>query len=267
MAIGLDATRIATQTATVSTQDNTPVAQGAKTSPILGGESLKVSSGAMTDLEKLVAQLKNESENSRQNVAHRRISILHTVLDSMADRISEAEKKNLIEIEGLNLQKTNARTELDGYISAKASTDGRISLLDTQIQALEKAIEQAVKDGEDHRKQVEELKAKRDEERKELDRLDNMIASTSAKISGIDVKMAECSAAIASTTLNEVASALRHASNDGSLPPERPEREAERAKEEKKVESADLANIISDALDKIDDQIRRTLDEAQVVKA
>ena len=58
-------------------------------SKILDGKSLTVTSGAMTDLEKLVAQLKNETDETRMSVTQQRISVLQTVLDTMSDRITE----------------------------------------------------------------------------------------------------------------------------------------------------------------------------------
>lgn len=235
--------------------------------PILGGENVKVSSGEMTDLEKLVAQLKNESEDTRQSVAHRRLAILGTVLDSMADSISETERKNILEIESLNGQKSELQKELAGQLSDKSNCEGRISALDLKIEALEKAIEQAVKDGEDHRKQVEELKKKRSEEQQELDRIETAIKSANAKISGIDVKIAECTKAIGAATLGKVAEALRVATSETSPQAERKESNADRIKEEKKEVALNIENIISDALDELDDQIRKTLEEAQVVKA
>ena len=41
----------------------------------------------------------------------------------------------------------------------------------------------------------------------------------------------------------------------------------DRVEKDKKEAATNIGNIISDALDKIDDQIRKVLDENQVVKA
>ena len=62
MAIELDTTRIASQTTAATTQNDAPVMQEAKLTPVLGGENVKVTSGTMSDLEKLVARLKAETE-------------------------------------------------------------------------------------------------------------------------------------------------------------------------------------------------------------
>ena len=94
MAIQLDISRIAAQTTTAATQEDALSAQEAKKSatPILGGKSLTVSSGAMSDLEALVAHLKNETDNAKTSVSQVRISVLNTVLDSMKDRVTQAER-------------------------------------------------------------------------------------------------------------------------------------------------------------------------------
>ena len=94
MAIELDTTRIASQTTAATTQNDAPVMQEAKLPPVLGGENVKVTSGTMSDLEKLVARLKAETDDTKMSLAQQRISILATVLDSMADRISESSSRD-----------------------------------------------------------------------------------------------------------------------------------------------------------------------------
>ena len=233
-------------------------AQTPKTAvPLLGGESVKVTDGAMTDLEKLVARLKNENEATRQSVAQRRISILSTVLDSMADRITAAEKENLLKIEELNGEKAGLQAELAALKSDKDVVQALIDSLDRQI-------EQAVKDGADHREQVAKLKAQRAEQQAKLDGINESIKSISSKVAGIDVKIAECTKAIAASTLNEVAAALKAAAGDARPDAEKTESQAERARTEAKNVANDIALHISAALDRIDGQIRAALDEAQM---
>ena len=257
----------------VTGDNNAATTQGTVARPVLGGENLKVTSGATTDLEKLVAQLKNETSDTQMSVTQRRISVLQTVLDSMSDRITDKERESLIEIETLNGEKTEVESELYGLEADKTSTEGRISELDMKIAELEKAIEQAVEDGEEHRKQVEELKRQRSEEEEKLDQINTAIESANSKISGIDVKIAECTKTIAQTTLNEVANALKIAagekqSSSASTADATAESNADRVKEDKKAAAVDIGNVIRDALDKIDDQISQVLDEAkELVKA
>jgi len=225
--------------------------------PILGGVSVRVVDGSITDLEKLVAMLKNENEATRQSVAERRTAILSTVLDSMAERISAAEKENILKLEQLNAEKSAATAELGGLNRDQA-------VMEALIKSLDERIEQAVKDGEDHREQVEKLKAQRAEAQAKLDGITESIKSVSAKIAGIDTKIAECSKAIASSTLTEVYAALRAATGDDKQAAEKTETQAARDRQEAKSAAYDIALHISAALDKLDGQIRAALDEAQM---
>ena len=269
MAIELNTQKLATTVAgDTRLNEGQDVAEDAKLGPILGGASLKVTSGAMSDFEKLVARLKNESEDAKMSVSQRRISILQTVLDSMNDRITEAQKTSVLEIETLNSEKATLEQQLGGLKADKTAAEGRISLLDEQIAALEKQIEQAVQDGADHREQVAKLKAQRAEEQAKLDQINGAIASVTSKIADIDVKIAKCTEAVGTTTLGEVTAALRAAAGEMNSAVERPESDAERRKIEEKAEATDIAKCIRESLDKIDDQIRQTLEEAQeLVKA
>lgn len=269
MAIELNINKVATSvTGGTRLAEEQGAAQGAKLGAVLGGENVKVTSGVMTDLEKLVAQLKNESEDAKMSVSQRRLSILQTVLNSMAGRITDTQRANILEIETLSDEKAVLEEELSGLFSDKSNAKGRIAVLDAQIKALEKLVAQAVEDGAHHREQVAKLKEQRAEEQAELDRIEGAITSVSSKISDIDGKIATCTAAIGSATLSEVSAALRAAVGDVDTEVERSESDAERRKAEEKAEATDIAKNISESLDKIDDQIRQALDEAQeLVKA
>ena len=225
--------------------------------PILGGVSVRVVDGSTTDLEKLVAMLKNENEATRQSVAERRTAILSTVLDSMAERISAAEKENILKLEQLTTEKSEATAQLNGLNKDQA-------VMEALIKSLDDRIKQAVQDGEDHRELVEKLKAQRAEAQAKLDGVKQSIKSVSSKIAGIDGKIAECSNAIASSTLTEVYAALRAATGDDLLEAESTESQAARDKQEAKRVAFDVALHISAALDKLDGQIRAALDEAQM---
>lgn len=240
------------------------VAQSKQLGPILGGKSLTVTSVAMSDLDALIAKLKNENEDAKMSVSQRRISILQTVLDSMNDRITEAQRNSILDIETLNAEKSELQNELSGLNADKTMSEGRIALLDEQIAALEKQIAQAVEDGADHREQVAKLKAQRADEQAKLDQINGAIASVASKIADVDGKIAKCTDAIGSVTLSEVSAALRAAAGESSSEVEGPESDADRRKAEEKIEATDIAKCISEALDKIDDQIRQVLDETQM---
>jgi len=273
MAIELNTNTVATQVAGgAEVLKDQVAAEGAKLGPILGGESVKVTSGAMSDLEKLVAQLRNETDDTKMSVTQRRIAVLQTVLDSMSDRITEQERAGIIEIEKLNGDKADMVAQLAGLEADKAAVKGRIAELDVKIAELEKAIERAVQEGEDHREQVAKLKEERAREQKKLDQINTAIESANSRIAGIDIKIAECTKTIAQSTLNEVANALRIAEDStlskSSLTEVSKESDADSRKAEAKAEATDIGNVIRDALDKIDAQILQTLAEAQeLVKA
>ena len=112
------------------------------------------------------------------------------------------------------------------------------------------------------------LKAQRADEQAKLDQINGAIQSVTAKIAGLDVQIAECTAAIGSKTLSEVSSALRAATGEENFIAERPETQAARDKKAEKEAATDIANQISESLDKIDKQILDALAEAQeLVKA
>ena len=273
MAIELNTSKVAAQVAgETRLAEGQVAAEGAKLGPILGGESVKVTSGAMSDLEKLVARLKNETDDTKMSVTQRRIAVLQTVLDSMSDRITEQERASLVEIEKLNGDKAEMVAQLAGLDADKVATEGRIAELDVKIAELEKAIERAVQDGEDHREQVAKLKEERAREQAKLDQINTAIESANSRIAGIDIKIAECTKTIAQTTLNEVANALRIAEDNSlsqsSTKEVSKESDAERKKAEEKAAAADIGNVIRDALDKIDSQILQAIAESQeLVKA
>ena len=251
MAIELNINKVATTVAgDTKLSEDQGTAQGKKLGAVLGGENVKVTSGAMSDLEKLVATLKNETDDTKMSVTQRRISVLTTVLDSMKDRITQAERESLIKIEELNGEKSGVETELAGLLNDKTATKGRIDALDVKIAELERAVERAVQEGADHRESVEKLKEQREREQAKLDRIDTAIASANAKIAGI------------------VANALRTAARDtrsSSLTTENAaERNADRVEKDRKEAETDIGNVIRESLDKIDSQIRAVLDEAQM---
>ena len=236
-----------------------------KLGSVLGGANVTVTSGAMSDLEKLVAQLKNATDATKLSVAQTRISVLSTVLDSMKDRVTEKEREAFVQLEMLNGERSEAADEL-------ADLTSKQTLLAVKIAELDSAIARAVQEGEDHREQVETLKKQRAEDQEKLDRINTAIESVNTRIAGIDVKIAECTQTIAQTTLNEVADALRKAASSAVSSSSTDEvsdmSDADRVRKEKKEEATDVGNVIRESLDKITEQILSRLAEAQeLVKA
>ena len=141
--------------------------------------------------------------------------------------------------------------------------DGEIEVLPPK--SLDDQIAQAVKDGEEHREKVAELKRQRAEQQEKLDAVKESVKSVSSKIAGIDAAIEKCTQAIAASTLNEVYAALRAATvGEDELSAEAIETQADRARAEAKGAANDVAMHLSAALDRLDGQIRAALDEAQM---
>ena len=88
MSIQLDTTRLS-GSAQTSAQDATSLQGTSKAvAALFGGSSVSVTDGTVTDLEALVARLKNESERTK-------FSLFLTSLSSIGQSLSETEKRTL----------------------------------------------------------------------------------------------------------------------------------------------------------------------------
>ena len=259
---------------------------------VLGGPGVRVSV-AGSELDKLVAKVKGESEDARLATAKRRIAIVLTVLSALNVKISESQKNNLAQIEALQSQIDDLAKLLSGKDGSLTADQARVAALEAQIEGLKKAVANAIKEGEEHRKQVEELKKTRAADDAELKKAEaalakdeaalaaaqtnlakartdldaakkavaedkNKIAEIKAQISGLEKKIAECVAAVGDTTLAALAAGLR-----ADAPEVEPVHEtaANREKEEAKVIANDPLRVIRDALDRMDADIRKTIED------
>ncbi len=152
--------------------------------PILGSSSLSVTSGLATDLEKLVAQVKGESENTRSDVAKLRISAVMTLLDALNVQFNATQKAAFEEIMKADAQLVSANNELSGLYAKYGIENGSqaMTLMDLKIQELDEAVKRAQEDGEDHRKQAEAARRQRDADAAELQRLNNSSEHNEAAI-------------------------------------------------------------------------------------
>ena len=167
-----------------------------------------------------------------------------------------------------------------------------------RIEALKKAVANAVKEGEEHRKQVEELKRTRAADDAELRRAEVSLAKAEAaiqaatanltkarsdldtaktatetiktdiaqlksQISGLEKNISACVAAVGDKALASLAAALR--SDTPTKAPEIHETTADREKEEAKQIANDPLRIIREALDRMDADIRRTIDDNRTI--
>ncbi len=238
----------------------------AQTAQVLGGASVTVSAAPSTDLEKLVARVKQESDQTRNAVAQRRIAVLLTILNSMNERISEQQRNNLVKIEQLRGDLDDIAKAIVEMQNAKSTAQAASAVMAEKIKALEKAVEGAVEDGKAHRETIEKLKAQKEEQDAKVRELENSIASASAKAAGIKADMAACEAAIGAATLGEVAAAVRAAAGEVRAP-EESESQTDRDKAEKKAAETNPLDAIREALDKMDADIMRTIEESQTIKA
>ncbi len=254
MAIELDTTRHAAQlaAATANEPSTANATSAQKLSSLLGGAPVKVTDGSMTDLEALVARLKNDQEKSKY-------TMLMASLGTIGDSLTEAQKKKVEE--GMKLADEEKALEnrimaLDGEIaSAKAGS----LVLQAKIDALTKQIEAAVEDQKEHNRLVREqaeLKAelavrnaaveKKEEARKAAA---NDLSKVSGKISAL---IDSIGVNVLKTIANEFAQIMK---------PEEQESNAQEDKREKKAEEVDVFLSIRDAIDKFEAVLRDTLEE------
>ena len=64
------------------------VLQEKQVAPLLSGENVRVSSGAMSDLEKLVARLRSEDDNTRTDLTRMKLTAVMTALDTANVRLT-----------------------------------------------------------------------------------------------------------------------------------------------------------------------------------
>ena len=279
-------TAVQTDPQTARTGANTPA-------PVLDGPGVRVSVTG-SQLDKLVAKVKGESDDARLATAKRRIAIVLTVLSALNVKVTESQKANLAQIESLQAQLDELAELLSGKEGTLASDAARVAALEAQIEGLKRAVANAIKDGEEHRKQVAELKKTRaadDAELKaaeerlakseaalaaaqtnlkkaqtslasakqaiEADKKD--IADVKAQIEGLEKKVAECVAAVGDTTLAALAAGLRVEAPE--VDPSGHETNADREKEEARAIANDPLRAIRAALDRMDADIRKTIED------
>ena len=260
---------------------------------VLDGPGVRVSV-AGSQLDKLVAKVKGESEDARLATAKRRIAIVLTVLSALNVKITESQKNNLAQIEALQSQIDELSKLLSGKDGSLTADQARVAALEAQIEGLKKAVANAIKEGEEHRKQVEELKKTRAADDAELKKaeaalakaevaiaaaqtnlakaqkgLDSAkqaveadkkdIAAVKAQVEGLEKKVAECVAAVGDKTLAALAAGLRVEAPE--VEPTEHETNADREKEETKAIANDPLRAIRAALDRMDADIRKTIED------
>ena len=278
----------------VQTETQQPSAsrQGAP-APVLDGPGVRVSVTG-SSLDKLVAKVKGESDNARLDTAKIRIAVILTTLSALNIQMTENQRNNLAQLEVLQAQLDELTDLLNADVSAKADADAKAAALEAQIAALENAVANAIKDGEEHRKQVEELKKTRAADDAELKAAETALARSEAalaaaqagldkaraslaatkersaelqgdiaklksQVEGLEKKVAECVAAVGDKTLAALAAGLRVEAPE--VEPDEHETNADREKEEAKEIANDPLRAIRAALDRMDADIRKTIED------
>ena len=255
MSIELDTTRLAAATQTF-VGDSAPLAKQSKIlAALLGGPSVTVTSGVTGDLEALVAKLKGENERTR-------FSLLLTSLASIGASMTEAQKRTLEQGIALSEKLEELQKTLEGCTSEETQAKADAALLQAKIDALQKQIEQAVKDGKEHNELVAEQKRVREElaaKEQTVADIQGNIAKTKNEISDVKGKISAIVNSVGENTLKTIANELTTLT-----PQEKAESAEEARKEAEKIAANDPLVAIRDSLDKIERDITDAIQENRI---
>lgn len=170
------------------------------TTSILSGDALTVSH-AFSDLEKLLAQLKDEDAENRVSVAKQRLASVIDVLNSFSEEQTAA-LASIADLDAKVSAYVQSASELNTQL---APLNARSLELDLLIDQLEKAVQQNIKDGKVHRENVEKLKAVREEQAAELSAAEESLAAlkNAAEQDATAIKAAEKLVAEKKSALDE----------------------------------------------------------------
>ena len=255
MAIELESSGVARQSAAMFAADSSGSETGSagKLTALLGGASLTVTHVAVTDLEALLAHMKNDQEKTK-------FSVLVSSLNAIGQALTDAQKANIEE--GLALSdKVDALEKDVATMKASVQTaEADAVVLQTKIDMLQKEIDLAVQEGKDHNELVQKQKALR----KELDAKKQAIADTTGKIaeaqnqiSSLKVKISAIAESIGDNALKTIAKEF--ANVFGTT--EKTETAEESERKERKAEAVDVFKGIREALDKFEDVLKETIEE------
>ena len=280
-------------------------AQDAKTAaakeaaPLLSGPSVSVTQPA-SDLEKLVARLKNENSDRKTSLAKQRLA---SVLDAYVARYGELSSEQtqiLEEITENNASIADQTAELKKALADLTAADAQRVIMEAKLDEVNRAIERAVADGKAHRETVAKLKEQlaKDQDNEDLkaelakeeatvaalekeqaglekdrqtaiaqlgaqeaklDSLNAAVDKLKGEIAALEKSNADLGAKLGSQTIANLLAALDD--DSASEPTERNVSNAEEEKAKAKAIANDPANVIRDAMDRMDAAILQTIDE------
>ena len=255
MSIQFETNRLA-GAAQMSAQDlSTPQNTGKALAALLGGASVTVTNGGMGDLEALVARLKNENERTR-------FTMMLTSLVAVSQSLDESQKQRLEQGLALSEKLAELQKSLDKYSGNEAEAKAVALLLQTKIEQLQRQIEQAVQDGKDHNKLVEEQERARAElaaKEKVVADTQGQIAEPKNAISAVKGQISAVVNSIGENTLKTIADEIAVLAQ-----PEKAERPAETEKAEEKAVLNDPLNAIRDSLDRIERDLTETFERNRI---
>lgn len=275
-------------------------AAGKSVAPLLGGPSVSVTQAPSSDLEKLVAQLKNENDDRKASLAKQRLSSILDVYTARYGELSVQQTQVLEQIAENNDSIADLAAELKKAQADLSAADAQSAILQAKIEEVEHAIERAVADGKAHRDKVaklkeqlardvenEDLKAELEKEEAEVNRLDaekelldkelkTVIAQAVAqeakldslhasvdKLKGEIASLESANKALAGKLDPQTITNLLQAFDAQSSVPaiEHKRSAAENEKAEIKAIANDPANVLREAMDRMDAAILQTIDE------
>ena len=198
--------------------------------PILGGDNVRVKSGAMTDLEKLVARIKSEDDQTRTNLTRMRLAAVMTALDTASVRLTQEQATAFADLTEQQATLGTLEAELAQLYAAYGigAGDDASAVMEAKIKSLEQAVERAIQEGKDHNEAVAKAKEQLAREQAELDKLENAEVKDEAAIAAAQEAVANAQGAYDAATavaagdakaISDAQSALAKAKTDAARIP------------------------------------------------
>ena len=253
MAIELDTSGVAGRAASMTAAD-TPVqapARSGSLSALLGGSSVKVTNGELTNLEALVARMRNEHERTR-------FSILLSSLNAVGRSLTDAQRAMLEEGLELTARADALESQIEEIGASEQAAKADAAIMQARIDALQTQIDQAIQDGKDHNELVQEQKRLRtelDEKNRVVSEAKGKIAEAENEIASSKVKISAIASSIGENALKTIAREFAEAFFS-----EKDETTAESDRKVRKEAATDVFRCIRDALDRFEGVLRETID-------
>lgn len=216
-----------------------PQAGAAKqAAPLMGGASLTVTTAPSGDLEKLVARIKSESQNTR-------LSLVLSSLATLNEALTEVQKANLAKLDTLDQELKVLNGKLNTLTESLTAEETNAAAMDAKIKSLEKAVERAVQEGKEHNEAVQKAKEQRDQDQAKLDALKNAATKDKAAIAAAEANLAASQAALDAAVAVQKGDAATIASAKSNLAAAQSQKDASDAK------IASIKQDIADAESKI----------------